>query len=41
VLLVTDFVAGTLAATLITAVLACLIAALWFAVPLASRERSR
>ena len=38
VLLVTDFVAGAVAAGLITAVLACLIAALWFVVPLAERR---
>ena len=38
VLLVTDFVAGPLPAALITAVLACAIASLWFAVPLAHRR---
>jgi len=40
VLLVTDFVVGTVFAILITAVLACMIAVLWFAVPL-SRRRDR
>ena len=38
VLLVMDFVAGTLPAVLITAVLACMLAGLWFAVPLAHRR---
>jgi hypothetical protein len=38
VLLVTDFVAGAVAAGLITAVLACLLAVLWFAVPLTQRR---
>jgi hypothetical protein len=38
VLLVTDFVAGTLPAALITAVLACMLAGLWFALPLAHRR---
>jgi Family of unknown function (DUF6328) len=38
VLLVTDFVAGAVAAGLITGVLACMIAALWFAVPLTQRR---
>jgi Family of unknown function (DUF6328) len=38
VLLVTDFVAGALPAALITAVLGCAIAGLWFAVPLAHRR---
>jgi Family of unknown function (DUF6328) len=38
VLLVTDFVAGAVAAGLITGVLACMLAALWFAVPLTQRR---
>jgi hypothetical protein len=38
VLLVTDFVAGAVAAGLITAVLACMLGVLWFAVPLAQRR---
>jgi len=38
VLLVSDFVAGAVAAGLITAVLACMIAVLWFAVPLTQRR---
>jgi hypothetical protein len=38
VLLVTDFVAGALPAALITAVLACMLAGLWFAVPLTHRR---
>jgi hypothetical protein len=38
VLLVTDFVVGALPAALITAVLACMIAVLWFAVPLSHRR---
>ena len=37
-LLVSDFVAGAVAASLITAVLACMIAVLWFAVPLTQRR---
>jgi hypothetical protein len=41
VLLVTDFVVGAIAAGLITAVLACMIAALWFAVPLTQRRDRR
>ena len=38
VFLVTDFVAGAVAAGLITGVLACMIAALWFVVPLTQRR---
>ena len=38
VLLVTDFVAGMLPATLITGLLACMIAMLWFAIPLVRRQ---
>ncbi len=38
VLLVTDFTVGGVAAGLITAVLACMIAALWFVVPLTQRR---
>jgi Family of unknown function (DUF6328) len=38
VLLITDYVAGTLAGALITAFLACIVAALWVAVPLARRQ---
>jgi O-antigen/teichoic acid export membrane protein len=41
VLLVTDFVVGAVAAGLITAVLACMIAVLWFAVPLTERRERR
>lgn len=41
VLLVADYVAGALVAGLLTAVIACLIAGLWFAVPIGHRERSR
>jgi Family of unknown function (DUF6328) len=41
VLLVMDFVVGALAAGLITAVLACMIAALWFVVPLTQRRDRR
>ena len=41
VLLVTDFVVGATAAGLITAVLACMIAALWFIVPLTQRRDRR
>ena len=41
VLLVTDFVVGATAAGLITAVLACMIAALWFVVPLTQRRDRR
>jgi Family of unknown function (DUF6328) len=41
VLLVTDFVVGAIAAGLITAVLACMIAALWFVVPLTQRRDRR
>ena len=40
-LLVTDYVAGPLAATLITVVMALLLGGLWFAVPFSRRERSR
>ena len=38
VLFVTDFVAGAVTAGLITAVLGCMLAVLWFAVPLAQRR---
>ena len=38
VLLVTDFVVGGVAAGLITGVLACMLAALWFIVPLSQRR---
>jgi Family of unknown function (DUF6328) len=38
VLLVTDFVVGAVAAGLITGVLACMIAVLWFVVPLTQRR---
>ncbi|MBV9382207.1 MAG: hypothetical protein JOY82_15915 [Streptosporangiaceae bacterium] len=38
VLLVTSYVAGALPAALITALLVCMLAALWFAVPLARRR---
>ena len=38
VLFVTDFVAGAVAAGLITAVLGCMLAVLWFAVPLTQRR---
>ena len=41
VLLVTDFVVGTLTAGLITGVLACMIAALWFVVPVTQRRDRR
>ena len=41
VLLVTDFVVGAVAAGLITAVLAVMIAALWFVVPLTERRERR
>jgi hypothetical protein len=41
VLLVTDYVAGPLAAALITVVMAFLLGGLWFAVPLGRRERPR
>lgn len=41
VLLVTDFVAGSLTAGLITAVLACMLVVLWFAVPLTQRRDRR
>lgn len=41
VLLVADYVAGSLAAGLITAIIGCLIAGLWFAVPISRRGRSR
>jgi hypothetical protein len=41
VLLVTDFVAGALAAGVITAVLACMLVVLWFAVPLTQRRDRR
>lgn len=41
VLLVTDFVAGAVAAGVITAVLACMLGVLWFAVPLAQRRERR
>ena len=40
VLLVTDYVAGALAATLITVAMAFLFGGLWFAVPFGRRERS-
>ena len=39
VYLVTSYVAGGLLAVLITALLACMLAGLWFAVPLARRNR--
>ena len=38
VLLVTEFVAGAVAGVVITAVLACMLGGLWFAVPLAQRR---
>jgi hypothetical protein len=38
VLLVMDFVAGAVAAGLVTAVLACMLAVLWFVVPLTQRR---
>jgi len=38
VLLVTEFVAGSVPGAVITAVLACLLGGLWFAVPLAQRR---
>jgi hypothetical protein len=38
VLLVTEFVAGPVPAAVITAVLACVLGGLWFAVPLAQRR---
>jgi hypothetical protein len=38
VLLVTSYVAGALAATLITVLTACALAALWFALPLGARR---
>jgi hypothetical protein len=41
VLLVTDFVVGAVAAGLITGVLACLLATLWFIVPLTERRERR
>jgi O-antigen/teichoic acid export membrane protein len=41
VLLVTDYVAGALAAALITGLLACVLAWLWFAVPLTRRQERR
>ena len=41
VLLVTDFVAGAVAAGVITAVLACMLVALWFVVPLTQRRERR
>jgi hypothetical protein len=41
VLLVTDYVAGPLAATLITVVMAFLLGGLWFAIPFGRRERPR
>ena len=41
VLLITDYVAGAVAAGLITAVLACMITVLWFAVPLTRRQERR
>jgi hypothetical protein len=41
VLLVTDFVAGAVAAGVITAVLACMLGVLWFAVPLTQRRERR
>lgn len=41
VLLVTDYVAGAVPATLITVMMGALIGGLWFAVPLSRRGRSR
>jgi len=41
VLLVMDFVAGAVAAGLVTAVLACMLAVLWFVVPLTQRRYQR
>ena len=41
VLLVTDYVAGALTAALITVLVACMFAGLWFAIPLSRRKRSR
>jgi hypothetical protein len=41
VLLVMDFVAGPVAAGLVTAVLACMLAVLWFVVPLTQRRDRR
>jgi Family of unknown function (DUF6328) len=41
VLLVTDYVAGTLPAALITALVACMVAVLWCVVPLTRREERR
>jgi O-antigen/teichoic acid export membrane protein len=41
VLLLTDYVAGAVAGALITAALACMIAVLWFAVPLTRRQERR
>ena len=41
VLLVMDFVAGAITAGLITAVLACMIVALWFVVPMTQRRDRR
>ena len=41
VLLITDYVAGAVAGGLITAALACMIAVLWFAVPLTRRQERR
>ena len=41
VLLVTDYVAGALPGALITGLLACMLAWLWFAVPLTRRQERR
>jgi Family of unknown function (DUF6328) len=41
VLLVTTYVAGTLPGVLITALIACVMGGLWFAVPLTRREESK
>ena len=41
VLLITDYVAGAVAGGLITAAFACMIAVLWFAVPLTRRQERR
>jgi hypothetical protein len=38
VLLVTDYVAGTVPAALVTALVACLVGVLWYALPLARRR---
>jgi hypothetical protein len=39
--LVTDYVAGTLPATLITALVAVMLVTLWFAIPVTRRVRHR